>query len=100
MGVVSPLERLWQLGLPSPHLWYFTEPSLSQLVAEHGFFRVDAGRLPSVERAGLRDRIAADPRSGAVQRLSFVAIALASPLLNQPRFSDAMWLLFQHGTND
>lgn len=95
VGMTGPLDRLWQRGLPSPHLWYFTERSLGGVVTKLGFVRVDGGRLPSVERRGLRERIAADPRSGLTPRASYYAIAALTPLLNHDRFSDAMWLLFQ-----
>jgi SAM-dependent methyltransferase len=94
-GVAAPLDRLWQRDLPSPHLWYFTESSLARLVLGHGFVALDGGRLPSVERTGLRERIAVDPRPGVVNKLAFVGVSLAAPLLNHARFSDAMWLSFQ-----
>lgn len=95
VGVASPLDRLWQRDLPSPHLWYFTERSLTRLVIDHGFTAIDGGRLPSVERAGLRERIALDPRPSVVHKLAFVGVSAAAPLLNHARFSDAMWLLFR-----
>lgn len=94
VGVGAPLDRLWQRDLPSPHLWYFTEPSLTRLVTANRFRLLESGRLPSVVREGLRERVEADPRAGAVARLSAHGIALAVPVLNHPRFSDAMWLLF------
>ncbi len=94
-GVKAPLDRLWQRDLPSPHLWYFTERSLTRLVNEHGFASVAGGRLPSVERKGLRERIAAGSQSGAVQWVSLAAVWLSAPVLNHDRFSDAMWLLFR-----
>lgn len=95
VGVKAPLDRLWQRDLPSPHLWYFTERSLTRFVSEHGFAHVAGGRLPSVERKGLRERIAAGSQSGVVQRISLAAVWLSAPMLNHDRFSDAMWLLFR-----
>ncbi|HKG40067.1 MAG TPA: class I SAM-dependent methyltransferase [Conexibacter sp.] len=95
VGIAAPLDRLWQRDLPSPHLWYFTESSLTGLVLDNGFTPLDRGRLPSVERAGLRERIAVDPRPGVVNKLAFVGVSLAAPLLNHARFSDAMWLSFE-----
>ncbi len=93
LGVASPRDRLWQRDLPSPHLWYFTERSLVRLIAAHGFELLASGRLPSVERDGLRERIDFASGPALVQRLSFVGVSLAAPLLNQRRFSDAMWVL-------
>lgn len=95
VGIGAPLDRLWQRGLPSPHLWYFTEESLLRAAGDSGFTPLAGGRLPSVERRGLRERIAADPRSGVVQRAALVGVSAATPLLNHRRFSDAMWLLFE-----
>lgn len=93
-GLRAPLDRLWQRGLPSPHLWYFTERSLTELVTSNGFRPLGSGRLPSIERAGLRERVAADPSAGAIARFAVHGIALAAPVLNHRRCSDAMWLLF------
>lgn len=94
-GFGAPLDRLWQRGLPSPHLWYFTERSLEGLVSAHGFAKVAGGRLPSVERRGLRERAAAGSQPGIGQQIALATVWLAAPLLNHPHFSDAMWLLFR-----
>ncbi len=95
VGVALPLDRLWQRDLPSPHLWYFTERSLTALVTRCGFARLAGGRLPSVERRGLRERVAAAGRPGVVEWVSLAGVWLAAPLLNHERFSDAMWLLLR-----
>ena len=93
VGCSSPLDRLWQRGFPSPHLWYFTESSLTKLLAKHGFRPIAAGRLPSVERDGLWARVAADPRRSVLMRAAFAGVYLAAPILNHRRFSDALWML-------
>jgi SAM-dependent methyltransferase len=95
LRINAPLNRLWQRDFPSPHLWYFTERSLVRLATLHGFRLVASGRLPSIERDGLRERIATDPRSGPVHMAALAGVTAAAPLLNNKRFSDAMWLLFR-----
>jgi SAM-dependent methyltransferase len=95
MGVGAPLDRLWQREFPSPHLWYFTESALARFVTGHGFQTLGAGRLPSVEREGLRERVGTDPRSGWIAKVSFAGVYVTAPIFNHERFSDAMWLLFK-----
>lgn len=51
-------ERMWQLHYPSPHLHYFNFENLGRLVAARGFDRVYCGRLETLTRDGLYDRIA------------------------------------------
>lgn len=57
LGIAGPYDRLWQRGLPSPHVWYFTTDNLAQAVAAHGFTPVGEVRLETVEIAGLWERI-------------------------------------------
>jgi 2-polyprenyl-3-methyl-5-hydroxy-6-metoxy-1,4-benzoquinol methylase len=57
LGLHGPYDRLWQRGLPSPHVWYFTTENLAQAVAAHGFIPVKQLRLETVELAGLWQRI-------------------------------------------
>lgn len=57
-GVDGPLERMWQLGLPSPHITYFNGINLRRLVQDTvGLRPVDAGSLPSASLDGLWPRI-------------------------------------------
>jgi 2-polyprenyl-3-methyl-5-hydroxy-6-metoxy-1,4-benzoquinol methylase len=95
LGVTQPFDRLWQREYPSPHLWYFDERSLAGLVRANGFDVVMSTRLPSVQRQGLRERIAADPRSTLMSRAALVGVWLAAPVLSRPRLSDAMLVLFR-----
>jgi len=58
MGAAAPLKRLWQMGLESPHLWYFNSQNLATFVTRHTrLMQTDTFMLPSVTRAGLRERI-------------------------------------------
>ncbi len=94
-GVGSVFERLWQLGLPSPHVWYFGESGLTTLCASVGLDRVHAGRLTSLTRAGLWERAHDDRRPSPVTVASVGLGWLAAPALNSSRTSDIMHLIFR-----
>lgn len=57
IGLSGPLERLWQRGMPSPHVWYFTPALLKRAAGAAGFEHVEDTRLATIELRGLWDRI-------------------------------------------
>ena len=57
LGVSGPYERLWQRGMPSPHVWYFTPALLKRAAASAGFQHVEDTRLATIELRGLWARI-------------------------------------------
>ncbi|MDA5193136.1 class I SAM-dependent methyltransferase [Govanella unica] len=78
VGLHGPLDRLWQRGLPSPHMTYFNRRNLTALVTRHTGLRfVESFPLPSFSRHGLKARIFSTSRglSGLTQ---FVALWLLS----------------------
>jgi 2-polyprenyl-3-methyl-5-hydroxy-6-metoxy-1,4-benzoquinol methylase len=82
LGVNSFFERLWQKGLPSPHLHYFSSTNLHTLLQENGFQVVAAGRLSTLSLNGLFTRISyAGKYPLPVRLLVFLALALALPIL-------------------
>jgi SAM-dependent methyltransferase len=92
-GFGGPYERLWQTGLPSPHLHYFTPGGLQALLSQSGFRLVTDERLAAVTREGLWDRVhtfrSVTPGSVA----GFAALWLAAPVLNRRANSDILFLL-------
>lgn len=81
-GFHSPLQRMWQVGLPSPHLSYFSSSNLSLLFQNHGFELVHRGNLDSVVTKGLYQRIRFDRGMGAVSAgLIYAAMIAVRPLL-------------------
>lgn len=82
LGYSGFFERLWQKGLPSPHVHYFNETNLARLVERNGFVTVTQGRLPVVSLAGLYSRISF---AGKMNRISkavvYCAVALSLPIL-------------------
>ncbi len=57
LGWRGPFERLWQKGLPSPHVHYFHAHNLGALVARHGFTEVHQAELASLRAGGLLQRL-------------------------------------------
>lgn len=57
-GVRGFFERLWQKGLPSPHVHYFHADNLARLGRPQGFEPIATFHLPSVRLRGLYHRIA------------------------------------------
>lgn len=83
-GLKAPLERLWQRGFVSPHLFYFEPASLDALFARCGYRCVRALELPSVARPGLWARIREGGRMPLpLAALIFVGCWLLIPLLHR-----------------
>jgi hypothetical protein len=58
VGISGPYHRIWQKGLASPHMSYFNAANLIRFVERHTDLRsIDQMALPTLSRAGLRDRI-------------------------------------------
>ncbi len=81
-GWRGPFDRLWQKGLPSPHVHYFRPRNLERLVAGRGFDLVHTQELPSVRASGLRERMACTgDLSGPALHLQYAAVLCTIPLL-------------------
>lgn len=93
LGMRAAFERLWQVGLPSPHLWYFDASGLARLCERHGLVVESTQTLDSVRRAGLWQRAHADRRPSATSVLGVAAVWLVAPLFNSRRASDIMHLI-------
>lgn len=91
--VPALFDRLWQVGLPSPHLWFFDRAALSRLCHEEGFDLVTGQQLPSVTWRGLWGRAHMD-RSPSPLTVAGVGLAsIGAPLLN--RGGDIMHLVLR-----
>lgn len=94
-GVRGPFERLWQKGLPSPHVHYFNHRNLSRLVSENGFFAVHFFELPALRVRGLMERLRFTGQSNrAILWTQYVAIICAIPVLSMFP-SDAVVCMFR-----
>ncbi len=57
LGLPGAYDRMWQRGLPSPHLWYFTPANLTQAAERAGFQPAGQVRLDTIAIKGLWARI-------------------------------------------
>lgn len=56
-GMRGPFDRLWQKGMPSPHVHYFNPANLTRLVEREGFELRHSTELAAVKREGLWERL-------------------------------------------
>lgn len=95
LGLRGPLDRLWQKGLPSPHVWYFTPANLAQAAARHGFAPIGEVRLETLELRGLWARIRYVKDQSLVMSLAAFAFSVATYPLARILPSDAVACLFE-----
>jgi 2-polyprenyl-3-methyl-5-hydroxy-6-metoxy-1,4-benzoquinol methylase len=82
LGVPSFFDRLWQVGLPSPHLHYFNRKSLTKLLVRSGFKVQSYGRLETIVLSGLYKRISyVGTNYWLVNVLLYLAVAAVLPIL-------------------
>jgi SAM-dependent methyltransferase len=94
-GVRGPLNRMWQAGLPSPHLSYFTGITLQRLFEAAGFSCVQQGQLRSLSSNGLYDRIRYDRDIGFVKAAALYTIARAAGAVSRVFTSDIQYFVFR-----
>ena len=95
LGISGPYDRLWQRGLPSPHVWYFTPHQLRMAAARHGFEPVAVTPLATIELQGLWSRICAARNTSPITALASYAFALATYPLARLLPSDAVATVFR-----
>jgi len=82
IGKFGFFERLWQKGLPSPHVHYFNSKNLSDLLKNRNFAVIKSGTLPTLGLEGLYTRISYTGKLGTISKvLIYCAIATALPIL-------------------
>ena len=81
-GLREPLERMWQKGFESPHLYYYAAAELSAMIGAQGFVCERGFALPSVTHDQLWTRIRAGcQRSSFADTAIYLATVAAMPLL-------------------
>lgn len=89
LGFGTAFDRLWQKGLPSPHVSYFNARNLGDLARRHTqLMPLDRMRLASVDRNGLYQRVksvnrgpAGDVLFAGAWAFSYVAELLPSDIM-------------------
>ena len=83
LGWRAPFDRLWQKGLPSPHVHYFDSGNLAKLVGTHGFDMVHSAELPALRAKGLLERLRCAGNISPVSLYTqYAAIMAAIPVLS------------------
>ncbi len=100
VGFRGPYRRLWQHGLPSPHIHYFTPAALQRVIERHGFAVVRQRPLSSIRRDGLWARVHTVSRPTPSSAIVFLALWVTAPLLDQPRYADVILLLATRNDTD
>ncbi|NBJ11438.1 class I SAM-dependent methyltransferase [Microvirga arsenatis] len=95
LGMKGSLARMWQQGLPSPHLSYFSTENLPRLMERHGFRLVKSGPLTSIITNGLYERIRADRNISIPKTLPVYAAARAIALSSRFFTSDVWYFAFR-----
>lgn len=94
-GYKTPLARMWQVGLPSPHLTYFSSAVLEKLLSRHGFELVESHRLEAISLAGLWNRIRADQQMPWVSSSLILCAAIGLKLSMRWLPSDIRYFIFR-----
>jgi SAM-dependent methyltransferase len=96
-GFSGALKRLWQVGLPSPHLWYLTPQALERAAARAGLRPAAAVRLESVVIKGLWRRIRYVKGQSLILSLAAYAFALSTVPLARLLPADSSASIFRRG---
>lgn len=82
IGWRTPFERLWQKGLPSPHVHYFEAGNLSKLVGGQGLELQLKAELPAVRAKSMLERLrCAGQGSWLSIYAQYAAVMLTIPVL-------------------
>lgn len=97
-GIRGPLSRMWQKGMPSPHLYYFSKETLSRFMGQHGFALEKSGTLESLSLRGLFERIRYDRRIGTLEAYTIYSIACLIKLISKLFPKDTRYFIFKKHT--
>jgi SAM-dependent methyltransferase len=82
-GFNSFLERLWQFNFHSPHMNYFNDNNMEFLLNKHGFLKINALNLDSLDFSSLKERIMADKEMGKLKAIMLTtALVLMRPVIS------------------
>jgi 2-polyprenyl-3-methyl-5-hydroxy-6-metoxy-1,4-benzoquinol methylase len=71
----GPFERMWQKGLPSPHVHYFNETNLNLMLSQKGFHLERVASLSSVRLKRLYQRLRLTRQQSVISNI-FIYICL------------------------
>ncbi len=80
LGAKKPFERMWQVGFPSPHLYYFSAAGLERVFSRQGLVLADSFRMPALDGKGLWERIRHAEPSLAAAIVSYASLLCLLPV--------------------
>jgi SAM-dependent methyltransferase len=80
-GINGPFARMWQEGMPSPHLHYFNKNNLTKILENNGFKVVCRQSLPSITINGLWDRISYAKSNKFSCYFTYICVVMILPFL-------------------
>lgn len=93
-GVKSLMDRMWQFNFHSPHLSYFTKPTLIKLAQDNNFEAVESFPLKTINLSEISDRIEQDNQQGTLAKIATkIGVFLLFPLLQI--FPDTRCFIFR-----
>jgi SAM-dependent methyltransferase len=95
LGVRGAYERLWQMGLPSPHIWYMTPRDLTRAAARVGLVEVHQERLDTTDTRGLWSRIRSVRSEGLLLSVAAYAFTRIAHPFSRAFPSDAVAVFYR-----
>ena len=95
LGLGGAYDRLWQRGLPSPHVWYITPAALAGAARRHGLTPAATVRLKTVAVSGLWSRIRFVKDQSLILSLAAMAFAVLTLPVARLLPADASASLFR-----
>jgi 2-polyprenyl-3-methyl-5-hydroxy-6-metoxy-1,4-benzoquinol methylase len=94
LGVSEPFDRMWQVGLPSPHVYYFHDASMIKIASNARLKVTNSISLSSIVTTGLYQRIRYT-NSGSKFKSAFIALGvlILIPLLRVFHSDITVWAL-------
>lgn len=94
-GFTGPLQRMWQQGLPSPHLSYFSAETLGRLMQRAGFSLLRQGSIEAIATDGLYERIRYDKKMSAAKASAYLVAAHIMRAVGHVAPSDINYFAFR-----
>ncbi len=95
IGIKLPLNRLWQRSFHSPHLSYFNPQNLTRVMEDNKFCLIHSGKLMSLERHGLWDRLRMDKNNSLWSSLLLFPLLTAISYIISMFPSDILLSVFE-----
>jgi len=93
VGMSGYFDRMWQVGLPSPHLYYFNSLGIQKLADRSNFQVIMQKSISSVVAKGLFERINYTGGNVLKVYVTWIAVLLALPFIKIMKPDISVWIL-------